>query len=135
MNRFIRRAALLPVALLLMAAAPLVDPPPVDVPAAISHKDAMVVLRKTLITRNWILIKDSPDEVDAKLNVRTHSITVRFSLSGKTIRFKYLDSVNMDYKVDRHGNPVIHRKYAGWMSNVVAALNRELQMAMLDKTG
>jgi hypothetical protein len=39
----------------------------------------------------------------------------------------------MDYKVDRRGNPVIHRKYAGWMSNVVAALNREFQLATLDK--
>ena len=66
-------------------------------------------------------------------NPRVHSITVRFTLSDRKINFKYLDSVNMDYKVDRHGNPVIHRKYAGWMNNVATALNREFQMAMLEK--
>jgi hypothetical protein len=134
MIRFVSRLAVLPVALLLMAAAPLVDPPAVDVPSTISNKEAMSILRKTLIQRNWIVIKDSPNEVDGKLNVRTHSITVRFTLSDKVIRFKYLDSVNMDYKIDRNGNPVIHRKYAGWMGNVAVALNREFQVAALDKT-
>jgi len=133
MIRFLSRVTLLPLALLLMAAAPLVDPPDVDVPAGFSHKEAMGILRKTLIARDWVLIKDSANEVDGKLVVRAHSITVRFTLSGKTIKFKYLDSVNMDYKVDRHGNPVIHRKYAGWMSNVTVALNREFQVAALNK--
>jgi hypothetical protein len=133
MTSLLSRAALLPVLLMLMAAAPLVDPPAVDVPAAISQKDAMTILRKTLISRDWVLIKESANEVDGKLNVRTHSITVRFTLGDQKIRFKYLDSVNMDYKLDRRGNPVIHRKYEGWMNNVVAALNRELQMATLAK--
>ena len=133
MIRLISRAALVPLALLLMAAAPLVDPPAVDVPAAISNKEAMTILRKTLIQRDWILLKDSANEVEGKLNVRAHSITVRFSLHDKKIGFKYLDSVNMDYKVDRRGNPVIHRKYAGWMNNVATALNREFQIATLEK--
>ena len=134
MIRLVSRIALVPVAVLLMAAAPLVDPPPVDVPAAISNKEAMTILRKTLIQRDWVLTRDSANEVEGKLNVRTHSISVRFQLHDKKISFKYLDSVNMDYKVDRRGNPVIHRKYAGWMNNVAAALNREYQMATLEKT-
>lgn len=134
MNRFVSRVVLLPLALLLMAATPLVDPPAVDVPATISQKDAMAILRKTLIMRDWVLVKESANEVDARLSVRTHSITVRFALSGNAIGFKYLDSVNMDYEVGRKGHPVIHRKYAGWMANVAAALRRELQMATLDKT-
>jgi hypothetical protein len=134
MTRFISRVALLPLALLLIAAAPLVDPPAVDVPATISQKEAMGILRKTLILRDWALVKESANEVDARLNVRTHSITVRYTLSGNAIGFKYLDSDNMDYKVDRKGNPVIHRKYAGWMANVAAALRRELQLATLEKT-
>lgn len=133
MNVLLRRTAMLPVFLMLMAAAPLVDPPPVDVPAALSKKEAMSILRKTLISRDWLLSEKSADEVEGRLNVRTHSITVRFSHSDQKIQFKYLDSVNMDYKIDRRGNPVIHRKYAGWMSNVVTALNRELQMATLAK--
>lgn len=133
MKRLISSVVMVPLALLLMAAAPLVDPPAVDVPAAISPKEAMTILRKTLIQRDWVLLKDSANEVEGKLNVRVHSITVRFTLSDRKINFKYLDSVNMDYKVDRHGNPVIHRKYAGWMNNVATALNREFQMAMLEK--
>jgi hypothetical protein len=134
MMRSLSRIFLLPLALLLMAAAPLVDPPAVDVPAGITHKEAMGILRKTLIMRDWILTKDSASEVEGKLNVRAHSISVRFTLSGQKITFKYLDSVNMDYKLDRQGKPVIHRKYAGWMNNVAAALNREFQVASLDKT-
>jgi hypothetical protein len=133
MKRLISRAVLVPLALLLMAATPLVDPPAVDVPAAISHKEAMTILRKTLIHRDWTLLKDSANELDAKLNVRTHSITVRFTLGDGKVSFKYLDSVNMDHKVDRRGTTLIHRKYAGWMNNVATALNREFQLAMLEK--
>lgn len=133
MTHRLSRLVLLPLALLLMAAAPLVDPPAVDVPAGFSQKEAMTILRRTLIQRDWLVLKDSANEVDARLNVRAHSITVRYTLSGQKISFEYLDSVNMDYKLDRRGNPVIHRKYAGWMNNVVTALNREFQMASLDK--
>jgi hypothetical protein len=133
MKSLTARFALLPLALLLIAASPLEDLPAVDVPASISQKEAMGILRKTLVARDWVLIKDSANEVDGKLNVRAHSITVRYTLSDKKINFKYLDSVNMDYSVNRNGKPVIHRKYAGWMANVTTALNREFQVAALEK--
>lgn len=135
MTHPLTRLALVPMVWLLMAAAPLVDPPPVAVPAALSQKEAMNVLRRTLITRQWLITKDAANELDGQLNVRTHSISVRFTLTpDKTFAFKYLDSTNMDYGVDRKGNPVIHRKYSGWMGNLVTALQQQLQLAQLEKS-
>ena len=130
-----RRLLPLPVVVLLMAAAPLVDPLYLDAPASLSQKEITTVVRKTLVQRNWILVKDSGNEIVARLDVRGHSITVRYTVdSGRRITMKYLDSVAMDYALDRHGKPVIHRKYAGWMLNVQTALSRELQLATLAKS-
>jgi hypothetical protein len=130
----LKRLLLVPVAMLLMAAVPLVDPPPVDAPATLTQKDVVDVLRKTLITRGWLLTKDAAGEIEAKLDVRAHSIKVRYLVVKQQISIKYLDSVNMDYRLDRKGNPEIHRKYPGWINNVILALNRELQLAVLAKS-
>ena len=130
----LKRLLLVPVAALLIAAVPLVDPPPVDAPAALTHKEVVSVLRKTLVSRGWLLTKDAADEVEAKLDVRTHTIKVRYLVANQQISIKYLDSVNMDYRLDRRGNPKIHRKYPGWMNNVIVALNREMQLAVLAKS-
>ncbi len=130
----LKRLLLVPVAILLIAAVPLVDPPPVDAPAALTQKEVTGVLRKTLIARGWLLTKDAAGEIEAKLDVRTHSIKVRYLVAKQQISIKYLDSVNMDYRLDRQGNPEIHRKYPGWIHNVIIALNRDMQLAVLAKS-
>jgi hypothetical protein len=130
-----KRLALIPVMVMLMAATLLVDPAPIDAPASLNHKEVVDVVRKTLISRDWLLIKDAEGVIDAKLDLRTHSLTVRYTVTDRRISFKYLDSVNLDYRVDHSGHPRIHRKYAGWMANVVTALNKDLQLAALAKSG
>ena len=129
----LKRLLLVPVAILLIAAVPLVDPPPLDAPAVLTQKEVVSVLRKTLVSRGWLLTKDTADEIEAKLDVRTHSIKVRYLVAKRQIAIKYLDSANMDYRLDRKGNPEIHRKYPGWINNVILALNREMQLAVLAK--
>jgi hypothetical protein len=129
-----KRLLLVPVFVLLMAAVPLVDPAPVEAPASLSQKEIVGVTRKTLITRGWLITKDSSGELDAKLDVRTHVIRCRFAIADHKIHIKYVDSVNMDYKLRHDGTAVIHRKYPGWINNVVSALNRELQLATLEKS-
>jgi hypothetical protein len=129
----LKRLLLVPMAVLLIAAVPLVDPPPVDTPAALTQKEVVGVLRKTLVSRGWLLTKDAANEIEAKLDVRTHSIKVRYLVAKQQITIRYLDSVNMDYRLDRKGNAEIHRKYPGWINNVILALNREMQLAVLAK--
>lgn len=130
-----KRLALIPVVVMLMAATLLVDPAPIDAPASLSHKEVVGIVRKTLITRGWLLVQDSEGVIDGRLDLRTHSLTVRYSVTDHRISFKYLDSIKLDYRVDHSGHPRIHRKYTGWMANVVTALNTDLQLAALAKSG
>jgi len=129
-----KRLLFVPVFALLMAAVPLVDPPAVDAPASLTQKEIVGVTRKMLITRGWLITKDSSGELDAKLDVRTHTIRCRFVVADHKIHIKYVDSVNMDYKLRSDGAAVIHRKYPGWINNVVTALSRDLQLATLEKS-
>ena len=128
------RLLLLPVLLLIIAAKPLVDPPPIDTPSKLSAKEVHDSLQRTLVNRNWIL-KDEPEPgvIVATLVVRTHSLTVRFTVADNRIAMNYVDSVNLDYAVRRDGTRMIHRKYEGWMFNLSTAISRDLQLLALEK--
>ncbi len=123
-----------PVAVLLMGAARLVDPPPVDTPAALSQKEVTSVVRKTLVKRGWMLTSDSGDVIAATLNVRAHVVKLKFTMADKRIRIGYVDSVNMDYKVNSKGEASIHKKYPAWINNLITAFQQEMQLAVLEKS-
>ncbi len=130
----VRALFIVPVAVMLMGAARLVDPPPVDTPASLSQKEVTDVVRKTLIRRGWLLTSDSGDEINATLNVRTHVVKLKFDTTGKKIRLRYVDSVNLDYKLNKKGEPTIHKKYPGWVQNLITAFQQEMQLAALAKS-
>ena len=134
MSKVFGRILLLPVAALLMAATPLVDPGPIATPAALSAKDVRNSLRRTLAARHWIINKDEPGELVATLHVRSHALTVRFADGNGRITMSYVDSVNLDYSVRRDGTRMIHRKYPGWMANLSNAIQLELQRVSLETT-
>jgi hypothetical protein len=135
MNTNLMRALfVVPAAVLLMGAAKLVDPPPIDTPAALSQKEVQNIVRKTLIQRGWLLTSDSGNEIRATLSVRTHVVKLKFVVANKQIHVHYVDSVNMDYKVNGRGEQTIHRKYPGWVNNLTQAFQREMQLAALAKT-
>jgi hypothetical protein len=121
-----KRIALLPVAVLLMGAVPLVDPPPLRAPPELTSKEIFETMRGTLVKRGWMLGKEEGQAQDATLYVRSHSLTVRFSLKDREVHMNYLDSVNFDYKHRRDGKVFIHRKYDQWMRNFTIALAQDL---------
>ena len=133
-TNLVRTLFVVPVAVMLMGAARLVDPPPVDTPAALSQPEVTNVVRKTLIRRGWQLTSDSGDEISATLNVRTHTLKLKFDMAGKQIRIRYVDSTNLDYKLNSKGEPTIHKKYSGWVNNLITAFQQEMQLATLDKS-
>jgi hypothetical protein len=130
-----RRILLLPFFGLLIAAKPLVDPAPIQTPAALSDKEVRTTLRRTLAARSWIISKEDRGELIATLNVRTHALTVRFADGDGRIAMNYVDSVDLQYSVRSNGTRMIHRKYAGWMTNLSNAIKADLQLAVLEKSG
>jgi hypothetical protein len=116
-----------------MAATTLVDPAPLRAPPELTSKEIVDSLRSTLVKRGWILGKEEGETMDATMHVRSHSLTVRFSLREREVHMNYVDSVNLDYRQRKDGRREIHRKYDQWMWNLTIALARELQAAALAK--
>jgi hypothetical protein len=129
------RLLMIPLLSLLMAAAVLVDPAPVNAPAALSSKDVGMILRKTLIMRDWSIDSDTGSEIVATLHLRSHALKVKFTHHDHQIGMKYLDSENLDYRVKKDGTRLIHKKYGAWMQNLANAFHQNFQMALLARTG
>jgi hypothetical protein len=121
---------LIPLAFLLMGArgAPLVDPAPLAVPAGLTVKDVSTAIRTGIATRGWIVNKDEKGQIDATLNNREHQVVVAIAYDAKQVKVNYVSSQNMNYS-EKNGTRYIHKKYTQWTQNIVADINKELQLA------
>ena len=132
-NRF-RALLVLPVALLLMAATPLVDPAPVPVPAGLDDKAIAKSIRLGGAQRGWLVTRQEPGVMELTLNIRTHMAKVGVKYDTKSIQFTYLDSTNLDYE-EKKGNRYIHRNYPKWVNNLVNDVSVQLAMAQSQASG
>ena len=121
---------LVPLAFMLMGArgAPLVDPAPLAVPAGLSTKDVSKAIRTGIATRGWIVNKDENGKIDATLNNREHQVVIAILYDTKQVKVNYVSSQNMNYS-EKDGTRYIHKKYTQWTQNVIADINKELQLA------
>jgi hypothetical protein len=125
-----RLAALLfvPLAFLLMGArALIVDPEPIAVPAGISASDVAKAIKVGIVRRGWVISKDENGQIDAVLNVRTHTARVAIPYDAKEVRIKYVSSEDLDYQ-EKNGQRYIHSNYVKWVRNMQADIQRELQL-------
>ena len=121
-------------AMLLMAAAPLVDPMPLDVPTGLTDKQVEKAVRMGAAKRGWVISAQQKGYAEATLHIRTHVAKVGVTYDTKHVSLKYLDSSNLDYAVKKDG-PVIHKNYLKWASNLLIDINVELQAAAVDASG
>lgn len=128
-SRKFRALLVVPLASLLMAAAPLlVDPQPLAVPAGLSEKDVSQAVRMGVSKRGWIVTRQDPGYVEATLHLRTHMAKIGISYDTQSVRIRYLDSTNLDYEVKKDG-PHIHGNYLKWINNVVSDISVQLNVA------
>mgnify|MGYP001143683754 FL=1 len=130
----LRALWVLPVALLLMAATPLVDPAPVPVPAGLDDKAIAKSIRLGGAQRGWIVTRQDPGAMELTLNIRTHMAKVGVKYDTKTIQLSYLDSTNLDYEVKK-GNRYIHRNYPKWVNNLANDIAVQLALAQSQAEG
>lgn len=130
----LRALWVLPVALLLMAATPLVDPAPVPVPAGLDDNAIAKAIRLGGAQRGWIVTRQDPGAMELTLNIRTHMAKVGVKYDTKTIQLSYLDSTNLDYEVKK-GNRYIHRNYLKWVNNLANDIAVQLALAQSQAEG
>lgn len=130
----LRALWLLPVALLLMAAKPFVDPAPLPVPAGLDDKTVARAIRLGAAQRGWIVTRQDPGAIELTLNIRTHMAKVGVKYDTKSIEFRYLDSNNLDFEVKK-GNRYIHRNYPKWVNNLMNDVAVQLALARAEAEG
>ena len=129
----LRALLLVPVLVLLIAAAPaLVNPPPIAVPAGLSEQAVAKAIRVGMAQRGWVLTRQDPGYVEATLHLRTHMARIGITFDTQSIGIKYLESANLDYEVKK-GVERIHRNYLKWIDNVVQDINVQLQGAVAER--
>jgi hypothetical protein len=130
----LRALLLLPVALLLMAATPLVDPAPIPVPAGLDAKAVATSIRLGGAQRGWIVTRQEPGAMELTLNIRTHMAKVGVKYDTQSIQLTYLESTNLDYEVKK-GDRYIHRNYPKWVNNLVNDITMQLALAQSKAEG
>ena len=130
----LRALLLLPVALLLMAATPLVDPAPIPVPAGLDAKAVATSIRLGGAQRGWLVTRQDPGAMELTLNIRTHVAKVGVKYDTQSIQPTYLDSTNLDYE-EKKGNRYIHRNYPKWVNNLVNDITMQLALAQSKAEG
>ena len=108
--------------------APLVDPDPVAIPAGLTAEQIAADVKRALVGRGWEIVSEQPGQIESTLHLREHVATISVSYDDKQVRFAYVDSSNLDYRVKR-GEPQIHSNYLGWIGYLVDDLATNLQVS------
>jgi hypothetical protein len=130
----LRALLILPVALLLMAATPLVDPAPIPVPAGLDAKAVATSIRLGGAQRGWLVTRQDPGAMELTLNIRTHMAKLGVKYDTQSIQLTYLESTNLDYE-EKKGNRYIHRNYPKWVNNLVNDITMQLALAQSKAEG
>jgi hypothetical protein len=133
--RKLKGLLLVPVAVLLMAAGPLlVDPAPIPVPAGLSATQVEQAVRVGVSKRGWLVTKQEQGYAEATLNIRVHTAKIGITYDTQSVQIKYLDSTNLDYEVKKDG-PHIHANYLKWINNTARDISLQLQTATATPQG
>ena len=108
--------------------APLVDPDPVAIPAGLTAEQIAADVKRALVGRGWEIVSEQPGQIESTLHLREHVATISVSYDDRQVRFAYVDSSNLDYRVKR-GEPQIHSNYLGWIGYLVDDLTTNLQVS------
>lgn len=121
---------LLPALVLLMGfrQVPLVDPPPIDVPAGVSAAKVEQVVGSALSLRGWRIVKTTPGEIEAVYDPRDFSVTIAVHYDTQKIQINYVTSSNLKYE-EKKGVRYIHKNYESWIKNLVTDIQNGLMLA------
>jgi hypothetical protein len=111
--------------------APLVDPDPIAIPAGVDSVKVVKDIKRALLGRGWAVTNEQPGQIDSTLNLRTHVARIRITYNDKQVRFAYVDSSDLDYKL-KGGKPYIHKNYLGWVAYLTSDLSTNLQLSSQD---
>lgn len=107
--------------------APLVNPSGIPVPWSKSRAPTLEEIGGAIVkgcgVRGWSCSITKPGEIRAVLHVRQHMAESRIDYDTKTFSVTYVDSKELRYDPVKNE---IHRKYNGWVNNLIADINTSI---------
>lgn len=121
---------LLPLLLLIMASrqAPLIDLPPIHVPAGMTSVQVAKAVKAALIGRGWVPGNEQADGVDGTLTGGDYTAKIHVAFDTAQVKITYVDSTDLKYEVKRDGTRLIHANYMRWMRFLTEDIGRNLQL-------
>ena len=124
---------LLPLLLLLTDArgAPLVDRPPIAIPAGVTPEQVANAVHQAFVHRGWAIADEQPGRIEGMLRREEHVVRIALSYDAQQLTISYVSSENMDFAQGPHG-PQIHRKYLSWVKYLDEDINAVLKGGTLN---
>jgi hypothetical protein len=121
---------LLPLLLLTMGfrQSPLVDPPPISVPAGLTAVQVGKGVKAALIGRGWAVTGQQDGSISASLSRDEWVAKIRVDYTTAQVQIRYVDSTHLKYEVKRDGTRLIHSNYMGWMKYLSGDIGRNLEL-------
>ena len=86
-------------------------------------------IRQGAALRGWTVVEQKEHGALLTTNVRgKHRVRIEVIHEGGSLRFNYIDSVNLDYRSDKN---TIHKNYGRWIANLAQAINASYQVVDL----
>jgi hypothetical protein len=97
-----------------------VEPDPVGISCELSSKQMQRSITTGGRLRHWKVVEKSDGNIHLRYikGNNKHIITVNVSYTPNSFAVTYLDSVNLNYKVQDDGSKRIHPRPVGWMKNL-----------------
>jgi len=112
-------------AVLARGATEIVDPDPIAVPAGMEAAKVVKAIKLAVVGRDWAVTKEEPGYIEVTLHVRKHMIMYGINYDPTEIKFKYLDSEELNYK-ERDGQGYIHPKANAWSAKLRNDISRQV---------
>lgn len=90
-------------------------------PLPVNCKNEMTmkeIVRSALIHRNWVVTAETIGRTDATLDIRDHEARISVMYTASEFSIQYVDSKNLEYEKDTHGQEMIHRFYNEWIEDL-----------------
>ncbi len=108
----------------------LVDPAPLVLPEGTNLETVTKAVDSALHNRIWVKVSQSdavPRVVSANYHIRSHTISLKIEFDTASVKFSYLDSVNMKFK-EKKGKRKIHPNYMVWTQALADTINSYIEL-------
>lgn len=89
----------------------------------LQSKQVKMAIMQAATNRGWIVEEVNDQELNAKINVRSHYAEVKIPYSAKFYSITYLNSDNLKAEGGK-----IHRNYNRWVNNLNVDIQRQLSL-------